>query len=116
MLGRAPVAPRVEHPREQLLGGLAGLELVEQLLVLARQHQPRLQLEQRRDQDEELGRHLEVELAARLEVVEVRDDDVGELDLEQVDLLAQDEGQQQVERPGEDLEVELELGDDHAGT
>ena len=56
---------------------------------------------------------LEVELAARLEEVEVGDDDVGQLDLEQVDLLAQDERQQQVERPGEDLEVELERSDGH---
>ena len=40
-------------------------------------------------------------------------DDVGELDLEQVDLLAQDERQQQVERPGEDLQVELEVGGAH---
>ena len=115
MLGRAPVAARVEHPREQLLGGLAGLE-VEQLLVLARQHQARLQLEQRGDQDEELGGDLEVELAAGLEVVEVAEHDVGQLDLEQVDLLAQDEGQQQVEGPAEDLEVELERGDGHPGT
>ena len=97
MLGGAAVAARLEHAREQLLGGLAGLE-VEQLVVLARQHEPRLQLEQRGDQDEELGRDLEVELAARLEEVEVGDDDVGQLDLEQVDLLAQDERQQQVER------------------
>ena len=59
---------------------------------------------------------LEVELAARLEVVEVGEHDVGELDLQQVDLLAQDERQQQVERPGEDLEVELERGDGHGAT
>ena len=35
----------------------------------------------------------------RLEVVEVGEHEVGQLDLEQVDLLAQDERQQQVERP-----------------
>ena len=39
--------------------------------------------------------------------------DLGELHLEQVDLLAQDERQQQIERPGEDLEVELERGGGH---
>ena len=78
-----------------------------------REQQPRLQLEQRGDQHEELGRRLEVELAARLEVVEVGEHDVGELDLEQVDLLAQDERQQQVERAREDLEVELERRDGH---
>ena len=54
---------------------------------------------------------LEVELAAALEEVEVAEHDVGQLDLEQVDLLAQDERQQQVERPGEDLEVQLEVSD-----
>ena len=97
VLGGAPVAAGVEQAGEQLLGGLVGRE-VQQLLVLARQHQPRLQLEQRRDEHEELGGDLEVELAAGLEVVEVGQDDVGQLDLEQVDLLAQDEGQEQVER------------------
>ena len=44
-------------------------------------------------------------------MVEVGEHDVGELDLQQVDLLAQHERQEQVERPAEDLEVELELGD-----
>ena len=114
VLGGAPVAARVEQAGEQLLGGLVGRE-VQQLLVLARQHEAGLQLEQRRDEHEELGGDLEVELPAGLEVVEVGQDDVGQLDLEQVDLLAQDEGQEQVERPAEDLEVELERGDGHPG-
>ena len=114
MLGRAAVAPGLEHPGQQLLGRLAGLE-VEQVVLLARQQQARLELQQGGDQHQELGRHLEVELAARLEVVEVADHDVGQLDLHQVDLLAQHERQQQVERPGEDLQVELELGDGHRG-
>ena len=35
---------------------------------------------------------------------------LGEVDLEQVDLLLQDQGQQQVERALEDLEVEVEAG------
>ena len=111
VVGGAPVAPRLEHPGQQLLGGLARLEVEQLVLVVARQHEPRLELQQGGDEHEELGGHLEVELAAGLEVVEVADDDVGQLDLEQVDLLAQDERQQQVERPAEDLEVELELGD-----
>jgi hypothetical protein len=112
MLGGAPVALRLEHPRQQFLRRLPGFE-VGQVGVLARQHEPRLELQQRRDQHEELRRHLQVELATRLEVVEVRDDDLGELDLEQVDLLAQDERQQQIERPGEDLQVQLERGNGH---
>ena len=102
----------VEQPREQLVGRLAGVEL-DQLLLLARQHQPRLQLEQRRDQDQELGRRLEFELAPLLEMVDVGDHDLGEVDLEQIDLLAQDQRQQQVERTREHVEVELEVDDVH---
>ncbi len=79
--------------------------------LVAAQHQPRLQLQQRRDQHDELGRGLEVELAALLEVVEVGEHDLGELQLEQVDLFAQHERQQQVERAAEDVEVELERGE-----
>ena len=78
------------------------------------EHQPRLQLQQRRDQHDELGGGLEVELAALLEVVEVGEHDLGELQLEQVDLFAQHQRQQQVERPAEDVEVELERGEAHA--
>jgi hypothetical protein len=62
---RGAVAARVEHPLEQLLGRLAGLELEQLVDLLAGQQQARLQLEQRRDQHDELGRRLEVELAAR---------------------------------------------------
>ena len=80
------------------------------------QHQPRLQLEQRGDQHDELGRGLEVELAARFEVVEVGQHDLGQLQLEQVDLFAQHERQQQVERAAEDLEVQLERGQAHGCT
>ena len=105
--GRA-VAARVEHPREQLLGGLARARCRAARSLVAGEHQPRLQLEQRGDQHDELGRRLEVELAARLEVVEVGEHDLGERELEQVDLLAQDQRQQQVERPAEDVEVEVE--------
>ena len=104
----------LEQPREQLLGRLGRLEAGELLVdLLAGQHQPGLELEQRRDQHEELRGDLEVELAAQLEVVEVGDDHVGQLDLEQVDLVAQDERQQQVEGPGEDVEVEIEIGGQH---
>ena len=100
----------LEHPREQLLGRLARLE-VEALLLVRGQHQPRLELEQRGDQDEELGGGLEVELAGALEVLDVGEHDLGEVDLEQVDLLPQHERQEQVEGPVEDLEVEVERGD-----
>ena len=111
VLGGAAVAVVLEHPREQLLGGLPRLE-VEALLVLLGQHQPRLELEQRGDQHQELGGGLEVELARPLQVLDVGEHDLGEIDLEQVDLLPQHERQQQVERPVEDLQVEVERASD----
>ena len=79
---RAAEARVLQHPLQQLLGGLGRPELVELFRhVLAGQHQPRLELEQRRDQDEELGRRLEVQLALGLEVVDVREHDLRQLDL-----------------------------------
>ena len=104
--GRA-VARVLEHPREQLVGRLLGRH-VESVLLVARQHHARLELEQRRDQHEELGRGLQVQLASGLEVVDVGQDDLGQVDLEQVHLLAQYEREQQIERPLEDLQVEIE--------
>ena len=103
----------LEHPGEQLVGRLARLQ-VEPLLVLVHgQHQARLQLQQRRDQHEELGGRLEVELARALEVLDVGEHHLGQVDLEQVDLLLEDQRQQQVERPLEDLEVEVEIDYGH---
>ena len=109
------VAARLEHPAQQLLGRLARLEVEPFVLLVAREHQPRLELQQRGDEHEELGRHLQVELAAGLEVVEVGEHDVGEVDLQQVDLLAQDQREQQVEGAREDVQVELELGGSYEG-
>src|SRR5205807_911341 len=96
---------------EQLLGRLARIEL-DQLLLLARQQQTRLELEQRGDQHQELRRRLQLELALSLQVIDVRDHDLREVDLQQVDLLPEDQRQQQVERAREHVEVELEV--DHA--
>ena len=58
---------------------------------------------------------LEVELVARLEVVEVGEHHLGQLHLQQVELLAQDQRQQEVERPREDVEVELQAMDGGGG-
>ena len=112
--GRGAIPVSREQPREQLLGRLAGVEL-DLLELLARQQQPRFELQQRRDQDQELGRRLEIELAAALEVIDVGDHDFGQVDLEQVDLLAQDQRQQQVKRTREYVEVQLEVYERHAG-
>jgi hypothetical protein len=40
-------------------------------------------------------------------VVDISDDDLAELQLEQADLLAQDDREQQVEGPGEDIKVQI---------
>ena len=55
----AAVTVGIEESREQLLGRLAGVEL-DRLDLLARQHEPRLELEESGDEDEELGGHLEI--------------------------------------------------------
>ena len=112
--GGVAVAAVLEHAGEQLLDRLLGFQRLEALL-LARQHQARLELQQGGDQDEEFGRDLEVELTRLLEVVDVGDDDLAELQLEQADLLAQDDGEEEVEGPGEDVEVQIQIGDRHRG-
>jgi len=40
-------------------------------------------------------------------VLDVGDDDLAQLQVEQADLLAQDDRQEEVERPGENVEVEV---------
>ena len=99
------------EPARQLLGRLLGLELGE-LGLLVGEERARLQLEQRRDQDEELAARVEVELVALGEVLDEREHDLGEIDLAQRQLVAEDERQQEVERPLERVEVELELADE----
>ena len=105
-------APVLGEPARELLRRLLGIELRE-LGVLLGEQRARLQLEQRRDEDEELAARLEVELLALGEPLEERDDDPGEVDVPQVELLLEDEREQQVERPLERVEVEFQLPDDH---
>ena len=106
-------APVLGEPPRELLGGLLRIELCE-LGLLVREERARLQLEQRRDEDEELAARLEVELLPLGQPLEEGDDDAREVDVPQVELLLEDEREQQVERPLERVEVELELPDDHA--
>ena len=103
----------LEQTREQLVGRLAGVE-IEPLLLLAREHQPRLELEQRSDQHEELGGGFQVQLTRALQMLDVGEHDVREVDLEQVDLLPENQRQEEVEGSVEDLEIEVERGDRHA--
>jgi hypothetical protein len=59
------------EPASELLGRLLRLQLRE-LRLLLREHRARLQLKQRRDQDQELAAGLEVELTLRLQVLDRR--------------------------------------------
>jgi hypothetical protein len=120
VLGRQPVAQVpcrlavaviLEHAREQLLGRFSGLELETQVVVVGGQHEPRLELQQRGDQHQELGGGLQIELACPFHVLDIGEYDLGEGDLEQVDLLLEDQCQEEVEGTVEDLEVEVERRD-----
>ena len=100
------------EPARELLGRLLGLELGE-LRLLVREERASLQLEQRRDQDEELAARLEVELVPLGEPLDEGDDDRGHVDLGRLQLLLQEQRQEQVEGTLERVEVQLELADDH---
>ena len=79
--------------------------------LLVRKEAARLELEQRRDQHEELAAGVEVELLPLGEPGDERDHDLGEVDLGERQLLPQHERQQQVERTLERVEIEVELAD-----
>ena len=86
----------------------------EVLLVLRaglRQQPRRLEVEQRRRDEQELRRPGQVPLVVGPRRPDVGDElvgDLGEGDLGDVELVLADQAQQQVERPGEDVEVDLE--------
>src|SRR5439155_10490980 len=82
---------------------------------LLREEATRLQLEQRRDEHEELAGCVEVELVPAGQSFQKGQDDPGHIDLAQVELVLQDERQEQVEGTLERVEIELELADDHVG-
>ena len=96
----------------ELLGRLLRPEVGE-LCRFVREERARLELEQRGDEDEELAARLEVERLALGEQLHEGDDDRGDVDLGEVELLAQDEREQEVERPLEGVQIQLELAHDH---
>ncbi len=96
------------EPGEQLAGGLLGVELVERLLDVLLEQEARLHLEKGGDEEHELRGRVEVELLALGETHDVLGDDARDAHLPDVDLVLEDEGDEQVERPVEDVEVELE--------
>src|SRR5205085_6834466 len=100
--------PVLGEPPCQLLGRGLGLQL-EQLGGLLREEAASLELQEGRDEDEELAARLEVELLVLREPLEEREHDAGDVDLPQVELVLEDERQQQVEGAFEGVEVELQL-------
>ena len=87
------------------------VELVDvELVVLGKQQAP-LQLEQGGHEDEKLTAELEIGLgqAAPGSLLDEGDDDVCDLDVGERQLLFQDEGQEQIERALEGLELEVEI-------
>ena len=110
-------APVLGEPPGELLGRLLRLELVE-LGALLGEQVPRLDLEQRRDEHEELAARVEVELVARRQVLDERDDDRRDVDLGRLELILEDQREEQVERALERVEVQLEIANRrrHAAT
>ncbi len=116
---RTPLREPLRGPLETLILGEAQRELlgralgVELLLVfgVGIDEQPGLQLTQRRDEHEELRKRLEIDLLSAFDPRKVRQHDVDDRNLDELELLAQHEGEQQVERPRERVEVEVELED-----
>ena len=85
-------APVLGEAPRQLLGGLLRLELGE-LRLLVREQMTRLELEQRRDQDEELAARVEIELVAISEVLDECDDDSRHVDLRRLNRVLQQKRQ-----------------------
>src|SRR5262249_61131871 len=103
LVGRAPPQPPPPPLRLEL----------RQLEPPLREEPTRLQLEQRRHEHEELAAGVEIEPPLLLEALAEREHDLGDVDLGRLQLLSEHERQQQVERPLERIEVELELAHDH---
>ena len=98
----------VEQPREQQVALLEPRQLlVEVDVVAAGQQAPRLQLDERRGDEQELGGRLEVEALHALDLRAERVDDARERDLPEVDLFLQDEMEEEVERALEDRRRDL---------
>ena len=109
--GRALEAAVLDQPLEQLGLGLLRRQVV--LLGLAGEQQAHLDLQQRRHQHQKLAGRLQVELALLVRALDVGDHDLGDRHVGQLDLLAQHQRQQQVERPLEHVQVQLKIGQDH---
>ena len=104
----------LDQPRHQL-----GVRLLRRHLLVLGELVPEqlahLDLEQRRDQHQELAGRLEVELVALVGSRDVGDHDFSNRHVRELDLLAQHQGKQQVERALEDVQVKCKVREDHRG-
>ena len=101
-------APVGGEPLGQLVRSLLGIEILE-VELLGAEELAGLQLEERGDEHEELAAGLEVELVALGEPLDERRDDVGDGHVGQLELLAEDQGQEQVERALKGIKVERKV-------
>ena len=111
--GRRSKATSIKHSPQQLVSDLIRLELHARVVLVGPEHQPRLQLEHTRGQDDELTRRVHVKLPARVEQLEIAVDDLSDGHLKQIDALVEHERQQQVKRPAEDLQIKLKHAYQH---
>ena len=106
--GRLLHASVLGQAARELLGRFLRLELRE-LSVLLGKEMASLDLEQSRDQDEELAARVEVDLVAGGQMLDEGDDDGGDVDLRRLQLILEDEGEKEVEGTLERVEVQLEV-------
>ena len=94
---------------KQYIAGFRGVRLVQLTTDLVLGKKTRLHLEQRRYQNDELRCRLEVELTRVGQAHHVFCDDARDTDLPQVDLILEYESDEQVERPNEDVEIDVQV-------
>jgi hypothetical protein len=91
---------------DQLGPRVAGALLIRLLGFLPRQEHGRLDLHQRGGHDQEIARQIDVESLEDLDVLQVLVGDLGDGDIVDIHLFLADEIEQQIERAGEDVEVD----------
>jgi hypothetical protein len=110
MVGRLPVGAVLKEAGEEQVPRLQGGEVLLVVDVRAGQEAGGLEVQQRRGDDDEARRLVEVESGGGPQVPDELVGDGGEGDLRDVQAVLGDEPQEQVERTGEDVEVDLEPG------
>ncbi len=92
------VAPVLDQPRHQLRPRIAHFLFVQDRAFRLRQQHPRLDLHQLRRHHQELAGHFEIQGFERGEILQILPRDVDDGDVEDVDVFAVNQIQQQIER------------------